>query len=134
MATNKAYTDFSQSMVLSKILPLESADMFYNEEPGETYPKDIVDTKYPMVIREGQKHYLEEYGIPCWSLAALLDIIPKHIKEYNVLRTDIGENDFSIWYDEVGYGVNDKLPDITMECPIDACYELILKLKEMNLL
>ena len=53
-------------------------------------------------------------SIVAWSLAALLDIIPKHIKEYDVLRIDIDEKSFSLWYDEVGYGVNDKLPDITM--------------------
>jgi hypothetical protein len=107
MATIKSNTDIEQSRKLAEILPLESADY---------------------------RKYTGIKTIPCWSLAALLDVIPKHIKEYNVLRTDIGEKDFSIWYDKVGYGVNDELPDITMECPADACYELILKLHELNLL
>ena len=74
---DKYYTRIEQSVRLLNLgLNPESADMFYNEETDETCPKDIVDTKYPMVIREGQKHYLEEYGIPCWSLGALLDIMP----------------------------------------------------------
>ena len=134
MATIKSYTDLQQSKKLAEILPLESADMFYNEEPDETYPKNIVDTKYPMIIRQGQKHYLEEYGIPCWSLAALLGVIPKKIKDFNVLLIDIGEKDFSIWYDEIGCGVNTELPDITMECPVDACVAMIIKLSELRLL
>ena len=72
--------------------------------------------------------------IPAWSLAALLDVIPKHIKDYNVLRIDINEKDFSIWYDNVGYGVNTELPDITMESAVNACYEMILKLYEFKLI
>ena len=72
--------------------------------------------------------------LPCWSLAALLDVIPKHIKDYNVLRIDISENEFAIWYDEIGYGVNTELPDIIMESAVNACYETILKLHEQNLL
>lgn len=75
------YTTIEQSKKLLELgLNPDSADMFYNEEPDECYPKDIVDTKYPMVIREGQKHYLKEYGVPCWSLGALLELMPK-IKE-----------------------------------------------------
>ena len=71
---------------------------------------------------------------PAWSLTALLGVIPKHIKNYNVLRIDISDNDFAIWYDEIGYGVNNDLPNITMESAVDACYEMIIKLKEQNLL
>ena len=78
----KHYTSIEQSEKLLELgLSPETADMFYNEEPDETYRKDIVDTKYPMIIREGQKHYLEEYGIPCWSFGALFDLMPK-IKEF----------------------------------------------------
>ena len=75
-----------------------------------------------------------ESDIPCWSLAALLDVIPKRIKDYNVLRIDISDNEFAIWYDEIGYGVNNDLPNITAESVIDACVEMILKLKEKDLI
>ena len=33
----KSYTDIEQSKKLAEILSGESADMFYNEEPYETY-------------------------------------------------------------------------------------------------
>ena len=78
------YTSIEQSIRLEKLgLDIMTADMFYNEEPDENYPKDIVDTKYPIVIREGQKHHLLEYGIPCWSLDALLEVMPKAIQKYD---------------------------------------------------
>lgn len=119
----KSYTDLKQSKKLAEILPLESADMRYDEyisyidgTPKVGYKKGVTD------------------GIPCWSLASLLSLIPKRIKDYNVLRIDISDNDFAIWYDEIGYGVNAELPDIETKEPIDACVEMILKLKENNLL
>ena len=125
MATIKSFTDLKQSKRLAEILPLESADMKilpFNKREYRIVPiNDIAVCN-------------KEDEIYAWSLAALLNIIPKHIKNCNVLRTDISEKDFSIWYDEVGYGVNDKLPDITMECPIDACVKMILKLKELKLI
>ena len=131
----KAYTDLEQSKKLAKILPIESADMYYSDNE---YPKQI--TKYiityaNVLYGSYDINYFDIYGyVPCWSLAALLDIIPKRIKDYNVLRTDISDNDFAIWYDEVGYGVNKDLPDIIMASAVDACYEMILKLHELNLL
>ena len=124
MATIRSYTTIEQSKALAKILPLESADMqwFLEEDYG------IIQ------IKEELQDWGGDCTIPCWSLAALLGVIPKHIKDYNVLRTDIGEKDFSLWYDEVGYGVNDRLPDITMVCPVDACVAMIEKLNELRLL
>lgn len=124
----KSYTDLKQSEKLAEILPFESADMFYVYD--RHLDKLYGDTPYVINYKALNK----DVAIPCWSLSALLGIIPKRIKEYNVLRIDIDEKYFSIWYDEVGCGVNNKLPDITMECTVDACVEMILKLKEKNLL
>ena len=123
MATIKSFTDLSQSKVLAKILPIESADMFL--ALNGTLP---VMSKY---IDNGLVT-ADDTAIPCWSLAALLNIIPKKIKDFNVLRIDIGESTFAIWYDEIGYGVNRELPNIEMKEPVDACVEMILKLKEKN--
>lgn len=120
----KAYTDIEQSKKLAEILPIESADMgwYYSHNPQAARNQMWAGTK------------AENADIPCFSLSALLRVIPKRIKDYNVLRIDIGEKDFSIWYDEVGNGVNTELPDITMECPIDACVAIIEKLNELKLL
>lgn len=116
----KSFTDLEQSKKLAEILPLESADMNY-----------WCGTQIRI---GGYKTMDKDLDIPCWSLAALLSVIPKHIKDYNVLRIDISENDFAIWYDEIGYGVNNDLPNITMEFAVDACAEMVLKLYELKIL
>lgn len=129
MATIKSYTSLEQSKKLAEILPLESADYYHAPDAN------IVITE-PYITYCGEERNVPAYkgAIPCWSLAALLNVIPKHIDEYNVLRIDISVNDFAIWYDEIGCGVSNDLPNITMESAVNACYEMILKLHEMNLL
>ena len=127
----KSFTDLSQSKVLAKILPLESADMYYFTIIRD-YPYSQGKNKTITKIMDGS--FSSDYDTPCWSLAALLSVIPKHIKDYNVLRIDISDNDFAIWYDEIGYGVNNDLPNITMESAVDACYEMIIKLHELKML
>lgn len=72
MATIKSYTDISQSKKLAKILPLESADMFHAPDAG------IVVTE-PYKLNEDDETFITAYkgAIPCWSLAALLSVLPK---------------------------------------------------------
>ena len=123
MATIKAYTDLEQSKKLAEILPLESSDGYW----------DFQIDGYNL-IADNLGYYKNDSEIPCWSLAALLNMIPKHIKDYNVLRIDISNNDFAIWYDEIGCGVNDELPDITADNPVDACVVMIEKLNELKML
>jgi hypothetical protein len=138
----KAYTDLKQSKKLAEILPIESADMAWcnNSIKGINYTYEYSANLY--TVKEMQECFDEALNgwdkywklIPCWSLAALLSVIPKRIKEYNILRIDIGEEDFAIWYDEIGYGVNTEFPDITKASAVDACAEMIVKLKEKNLI
>ena len=118
----KSYTDLEQSKKLAEILPLESADMRYDEyisyidgTPKVGYKKGVTD------------------GIPCWSLVALLSVLPKCIGG-SVLRMDMSENDFNLWFDDLSGIVDEILPDITKDNSIDACYEMILKLYEQKLL
>ena len=129
----KSYTDLEQSKRLAEILPLESADMEYIFIKKDNVPVG----KVPFVKDDSEVEdsaYSHVYDrIPCWSLAALLNVIPKRINDYNVLRIDIGNDEFAIWYDEIGYGVNNDLPDITSETAVDSCYEMILKLNEFKI-
>lgn len=126
----KSYTDLEQSKKLAEILPLESADMEYM-----FLKRDGSKVSNVPFVKDGFEEPECCYiFISCWSLAALLSVIPKHIKDYNVLRIDISDNDFAIWYDEIGYGVNNDLPNITMESAVDACVEMIIKLHEQKIL
>ena len=80
----------------------------------------------------GYKAQDEELDIPAWSLAALLNIIPKHIGD-SVFRMDMGETDINLWFDDLSSRtVDEVLPDITKENFVDACYEMICWLKENN--
>ncbi len=114
MATLKSYTDLEQSEKLAEILPLESADMCYYE-----YTSHIDGT--PKV---GYKEGITE-GIPCWSLATLLDILPKVINN----ETLFIETSPALWH--IGYR---NIYTARADNPVDACYELLLKLNELKML
>ena len=126
---NKICTDLEQSKKLIELgIDVYTADMYWKNGVSDKY----IQCFTPFVSSSTDIDY--NYDIPAWSLSVLLNIIPKHIKEYNTLRIDIGEKDFSIWYDDIGHGVNTELPDITMENPVDACVEMIVKLNELKML
>lgn len=116
MATNRVYTTIEQSRKLAEILPLESADMYYG------YGKDKPEF---LPLSDGDVKCLSQ---PCWSLAALLNVIPSG----QVNRMANSEKwEASSWNDsdfEPTYYVEDY------DNPVDACYETILKLNELNLL
>lgn len=110
----KSYTDIEQSEKLVEILPLESADMYY--WCGED-------------LRVGGYKAIDmDYDIPCWSLAALLSVLPEGIIEnYYAPYLQKENGKYSIAYGD------DELLCIA-DNPVDACYEMILKLNKINLL
>ena len=119
----KSYTDLEQSKKLAEILPLESADMYY--------PYDLDSCKVlniPIVK--------DDYCIPCvhcWSLAALFDILPKNL---NIGRPSL-ESNYKGYYWIQYYDEFMKPNNYKTKCfnnPVDACVELIINLKEQNLL
>ena len=111
----KAFTDISQSKKLAGFLPLESADMCYvNDGTAIKIDANPYTVRYSM-----WKDYAAEI-IPCWSLAALYSVLPTFTLDSSddkYFRIHCCKK-FSEWYNN----------------PIDATFEIILKLKEMNLL
>lgn len=108
----KAYTDIEQSKKLAEILPLESADMTYRWF-GKVLNVDSYEVSYGRDSISGK-------DIPCWSLAALLDVYPMCVGR------DLGM--FCCW-------VNLKsMCSSHFDNPVDACVDMILKLKERNLI
>ena len=115
MATIKSYTDIEQSRKLAEILPLETADMYWvfenNSETRAYYGK------IPTAC------FVCE---PCWSFAALFGILTGHkICHYDNRHycQYMGEGDEFPIYSTAEY-----------DNPIDACVEMVEKLKELNLL
>lgn len=115
MATIKSYTDLEQSKKLAEILPLESADM-------HSEAKDIDGDMVFIVVNGLGDKTKSNYGSPVWSLAALLGVLPN----YQLQTQDDGIG--------VLCSYNGKFNIVTANNPIDACYEMILKLHELNLL
>jgi len=122
----KSYTDIEQSRKLAEILPLESADMWWLYVTAQG--KHIA-----MMYEEPDPHYLarmESYGIKdaairCWSLAALLGVIPYPSlhKTFSGWRCDSYNKD----------GTTCKLGEPSGN-PVDACFEMIIRLNELKML
>lgn len=79
-----------------------------------------------------------ENKIPAWSLAALIDVIPKEVKikgqRYAPCLFPITDGH---WLYRLWYNSNEIIESpISVWCdnPIDACYEMILKLNELKML
>ena len=104
----KAYTDIEQSKKLAEILPLESADMHYVLIDTDKNKYSAGLGKYIGIL----PHY------PCWSLAALLDIL--------------NEQDFTI--KAIGNQFNIDIPirhcKIWFSSLLDAAFEMVYWLKE----
>ena len=133
MTTIKSFTDLEQSKKLAKILPLKSADAFY---PWRELMKDYDSIYVPEKMLMSD---LAEDDIPCWSLAALLGVLPVIIgnvlsKNALRLRIDKSETDFNIWYENIDTAMVEEGFDIIKTNPIDACVEMIEKLHKLNLL
>lgn len=111
----KSYTDIEQSKKLAEILPIESADMFYRDS-------DSNDVKLMW------EHIAPKVTTPCWSLAALLEVIRVECRMEKTPLDQSGEFTYSM--------VDDYNNIRTFECgnPIDACVEMIIKLNEQKLL
>ena len=140
----KAYTDLEQSKKLVKILPLESADMYYQYVlPKSSKIKHNPEIGNPVnALKWYNKGYttsgkepitLDEYCVPCWSLAALLDILSDRAssidEDANVILSSYKTVE---WWDLSI--CNSVLEEVTKSHPVDACVEMILKLKEKDLL
>jgi hypothetical protein len=124
----KAFTDIEQSKKLAEILPLESSDMEYLR-PKET---NIIIGSVPFVKDDSEVEnsaYDAVYErIPCWSLTALLNVLP-----FPQLSKDkLGSGKVG-WMVSI-YADNCRYDSCWHDNSIDACYEIIIKLHERKML
>ena len=134
----KAFTSLQQSKKLAEILPLESADMSYSFDfNSETYESSTVSYKDWIVPKYAQP--TDGFGqvIPCWSLAALLDVLESEINSEDGETYQLNiEKDGTWWYIEYieRYNGANIIETKSTEELIDVCYEMILKLNELKML
>lgn len=137
------YTDINQSKILAEILPIESADMRYGyiapyEFSDRMYDGGYDNVPYPKDFMKRNPNFSEnEYDgeFPCWSLAALLGLMPK-LYEFENDPNDGGcqpclckgwdNNQWHIVYRSSIY-ITEWYND-----PIDAAFEMICWLKKNN--
>lgn len=145
MTTIKSYTDIEQSKKLAKILPLDSADMIYimfhnGEKPQngdenlstvyesnehKWYWIDIIDEAWNMRIGE---------DIPCWSLAALLSVLPMITKDEDTANPFIAKTPDGEYYVVYATLTKEVYDSSMYDNPVDACVSMVEKLHELNLL
>ena len=122
MAIIKSFTDIEQSKKLAEILPLESADMKWFSWKQESDSPLVPTFGYDKETAEFYKDTKALY-LPCWSLTALLAVLPDY-----TLQTNTDGTVFVV--------CDSKKPMISdsFSNPVDACVTMIEKLHELNLL
>lgn len=132
----KAYTDINQSRQLAEILPIEGADMAWCNYSikGVNYTDKY--SVNPYTVKEMRECFDKSLNgwdkywklIPCWSLAALLNVLPfPQISKNKLGNGKVG------WMVSV-YPNDCRYDSCWHDNPIDACYEVVLKLHEQNIL
>ena len=147
MTAIKSYTSLEQSKKLAEILPLESADQTWARTAIAGANLNVPE-ELQYIHRDMPFQYYSGIGIPCWSLAALLDVLPNEIitdnrfechYQIHIRKYDGGDNTtlYQIaygndrglsgsWHDMINTGEKESL--------IDCCVQMILKLHELKML
>lgn len=132
----KSYTDLEQSKKLAEILPPESADMCYKAYKEEGGIPDYQVTLCPY-------QFASWIGIPCWSLAALLDLLPNKFNVEAIAFNKLKNSDYLdkctktlYWFNNTwhcDYMDEDFESEISMSAdnPVDACVKMFFELKRL---
>ena len=140
----KSHTDLPQSKKLAEFLSIESVDMWYWEFPtAPTYN----GYGYPMFHKgEGIRN------IPCWSLAALMNLLPSEFTEKGeysetTYKIDIRKyaltDDVDIyqiaygnykWHEDGSHTWSDMINTGEKEDLLDAVFQMIISLHKQKIL
>lgn len=123
----KSNTDLKQSRKLTEILPLESADMWwlYITAQGKHIAM-MQDEPDPYYLTRMESYGIKNAAIPCWSLAALFDTLPKTIGDYSKTMGYFDNAYHCDYFDEDGEGIGFGT---TADNLVDAVYEMVLILQ-----
>lgn len=133
MAIIKSFTSLEQSKKLAQILPLESADYCWGiDEKTLCYN----NSPYPCPWKD---YTAKQYYVPCWSLAALLGVLPSRLFDSTPKRKELYllpdlDKSYCI-YMQFAVKTKGKIYLLTGgECLVDACVAMIEKLHELKML
>lgn len=126
----KSYTDLEQSKKLAEFLPIESADMwwnFYSVTTDDTTPQIIhLDTPWVGNFNWDNK----PDNVPCWSLAALLGVLPDEAGDNHYLTLDKEGKEYCCCYEDNN---GNSFRHCFSGNPVDACVAMIEKLHEQTI-
>ena len=137
----KSYTDIEQSKKLAEILPIESADItlpFRHTPKNEYVPEYAISRSYIDVYNEMitlpgmDKEEVCKLIQPCWGLAALFCVLPDTITSNDGIAFKLNIKKNIIEYSNPSLYLIYK--SVKSDNPVDACYEMIIKLHKLNLL
>ena len=120
MATIKSFSDLEQSRKLAEILPLESADMSWvSNGLGKPFARTIPIKGDP------------EELCACWSLAALLGVLPILDNRSPIIPKTF-DGKYRVTYHSTAYEKAILTSDY--DNPVDACVTMIERLQELKML
>ena len=128
----KGYTDLEQSKVLAKILSSKSADMEYlTIKKTGSFVGTVPFVKDDSEVENSA--YSHTYNrIACWSLAALLSVLPTLDDRNAEFCKDIRYDKWHVYYHSTT--TLSIIDTERYDNLIDAAYEMIMKLHELKLL
>lgn len=127
----KSYTDLEQSKKLAEILPIESADMFLALNGTQPVMSKYIDNGFVTA---------DNTAIPCWSLAALIEVLPLGLDMHNITDGHKMYYYVEIYTKEIYMKLKRMnkqeicLSSERHENLVDACVEMILKLYKQKIL
>lgn len=119
----KSYTDIEQSKKLAEILSLESADMIYMPMMDIDSMSNSRFFSIPECYPFNEFKDSDTKPLPCWSLTALMNVLDRGA----LFITPQG------WACQSYTGSKTIISNYHNN-PVDACVDLIIKLKELNIL
>lgn len=144
MATIKSFTDLEQSKKLAEILQIESADMWWSRCTITDFGDGALKVSYVVEPCNISQFRNTKEDISCWSLVALFNVMPQ-INDWiiphghkNVKLSQFEPKICKIWKHSIipsykvtyGNGLSTNIYDN----PVDAVFEMILKLHELGIL
>lgn len=112
-----------QSKKLAEFLPIETADMFWKNGASDKYFQCFT----PFVSTGTNVDY--DCDLPCWSLTALINILASNTTQVRI------EGSSEHWFCEPLFADINKYSSFTdADNLVDACFDMIIRLKEKNLI
>ena len=130
---NKICTSIEQSKKFIELgIDVNTADMYYPNRVSIDnlyYPKRVGKDNYVLPIVWKNGHPLLSQEIPCWSLTALLCVLPDEVGDNHYLTLNKEGKEYCCCYEDNN---GNSFRHTFADNPVDACVEMVIKLHELK--